>query len=81
MNFKDSDLKELKERYHCTIEKYLEGGLTDGMLLSFTFDSSAGDIAKLLAENEISFVYELGTIELSGESLKKLLTEVNELWM
>lgn len=71
-----SSYKLLEEQYSCTITRYS----ASQMMIDFIYASSAGDVAKLLAENEIPFNYETQEIFLTETDLQKLLSEVDDLW-
>ena len=68
--------KLLEEQYSCTITRYS----ASQMMIDFIYASSAGDVAKLLAENEIPFRYETQEIFLTEEALDTLVDEVDDLW-
>ena len=48
--------------------------------IGFTYDADAGEIARLLALNELNFILHDSVIFLSYRALTELLNEAEELW-
>ena len=73
-----------EETYTCTIHELspspVYGEFTSDYRIEFTYDADAGEISRLLALNEIPFIYYQSNIVLSKKALNELVDETSELW-